>query len=316
MPHENLNYKNYSLALIGGKSNTLANAESSREMLIAGLKYEFKQLKHIKLYHLPITYQQTIHNNLFINNVPKVDFLLIRLYTSSSIIKNIEKIRNKIKYQICSFIEHPQEMMDFSFGYLRNNNPDCYIAFPYSKEFMINKSKTPKTILLDNNIGTRCDISKKISRWLQPLIKENYKIYQLTKKETHKSFIKPADFIEPITMCNYKKYMNLTSQIETFIQTHPGSYEHSIIDMVGRGIKTLIPINQPEFRGIGTFIPSEIVKDLELPTFNTQKELLKLIKTPTNINLWNSKIKKMTEMKQVIQIIDNHFQNILNKNTI
>lgn len=306
--------KSYSLGLSGWRPNSLGEATSSNDMIFAELENGFKQLNHVDLHILPVTWGAMEKNSdIYFNVLPELDFLLLHIYNGYSVIQNIEKARNKIKYQICSFIEHPQEKMDFTFGYLKNFEPNCYIPFPYSKEFMINKPKIPKTILLEsphllNGIPMlKWDISEKLIMWLKPLIEENYRIYQLTTK---KSIV---DFVEPIIICNYEKYMESTSQIETFIQSHVGSYEHSIIDMVGRGIRTLIPENQLK-NHTSTFIPTEIVYNLQLPVFTTQEEFLNIIRTPVDIDLWNSKINKMTEMKEVIKIIDNHFQEVLDKN--
>lgn len=295
--------KSYSLGLIGWRANSLAETNTSGQMLMAGLENEFKLLNHVNLHIIPLKWEMESNINLFFDNLSKLDFLLIRCYTLFPIIQEIQKAKNKIKYQICSFIEHSQKTMDYSFGFLKDRNPNCHIPFPYCKDFMINKPKNTKTILLDNSFIEGDDFSKKISEWIYPLIKENYKIYQLTKKNTI------ADFIEPIIECNYKEYMEKTSMIETFIQTHAGSYEHSVVDMVGRGIRTLIPIIDERI-----FVPQEIISDLKLPTFTCQQELLDIIKTPINIDLWNSKINKMTEMKKAVRIIDKHFQEVLMEN--
>jgi hypothetical protein len=87
-----------------------------------------------------------------------------------------------------------------------------------------------------------------------------------------------------------------------------GTYEHSVIDMVGRGIRTLIPVSSK------SFIPQEIVDDLSLPTFTNQEELTKIIKEPINQMEWNNKIKLMTEMDEVVKIIDKTFQTIMKGN--
>jgi len=298
---------NYSLGLIGWRANSLKECTQAVEMNYAGLEKEFKLLPYVTLHLLPLSGGGEWNNpNLFLDKIPNLDFLLIHTWNHYPPIDQIQKVKPRIKYQICSFIESSNQPVDYFFGLHRKQKPmDCYIPFPYSKDFMINKPKIPKTILLDDvGVCPDCrDISKEIAEWLKPL-KEEYQIYQFTKKETVASYIKPM-----LNTPTYEEYMNNTSQIETFIQTHAGSYEFSVLDMVGRGIRTLIPRSKKLSRE--TYIQPEMVEDLELSTFSNGEELIRLIKEPVDVELWNSKINLMTEMKIAVRIIDSHFQEMI-----
>ena len=134
-----------------------------------------------------------------------------------------------------------------------------------------------------------------------------YTFYQLTKDGKT-----VADYIKPIMMGNYQEYMERTAQIETFIQCHRGSYEHSVIDMAARGIRVLIP-DHPEW---GIYVNEHLVKHLSLPTFKNYKELVHLIKVPETKLFWDSKINDMTEMKDCVAIIDKHFQEVVKRHAI
>ena len=162
-------------------------------------------------------------------------------------------------------------------------------------------------------MGFGKDMSVQIMSWLEKFVDNGYKIYQLTKKGD----MPHSEIIEPIFKCNYKEYMEKTSEIETFIMTHPGAYENSVIDMAPRGTRVLVPIDQGTFKRYDKtegFIPMEIINDFELGTFKNKEELINLIEKPVD----NSKIEKyismMTDMEEVVSIIDKTFQNILSKN--
>jgi hypothetical protein len=110
--------------------------------------------------------------------------------------------------------------------------------------------------------------------------------------------------------------MEKTSQIETFILTHPGSYENSVIDMVARGIRVLVPIDQGTFKRYDKtegFVPIEIINDFELGTFKNKEQLINLIKKPIDNSNIEKHISMMTDMKEAVSIIDKTFQEILNK---
>ena len=294
---------NYSLTILGGNCLSLEDSTNSSEKMLSGIYEEFKNLSHVNIKNIKLT--AAIGKNYidFFNNFEKSDFVLINFYTSFSIVKNIELIKPKIKYEVCSFIEHPQKNMDYTFGFLKKFKPDCYIPYPYSKKFIENKNKVKKTILLDDCINNKHDCSKIIGEYTKELVKEGYKIYQLTNKNT------VCDHIEPIFKDSYKKYMDKTCEIETFIQTHPGSYEHSIIDMLARGIRVLVPKNMSEFNRC--FIPEETIEDFKIKTFSEKEELIQLIKEDINRDQLNSNINKMTEMKDIVKKIDGYFQHII-----
>ncbi len=288
---------------MGGSSLSIDNSINSSEQLLSGLNEEFKKLKYVNVESIKLT--ATIGKNYidFFKNLPNYDFVLINFYSSFSIIKNINLIKNKIKYKVCSFIEHPQQDMDYTFGFLKKLKPDCYIKYPYSKKFMFNKIKNKKTILLDNMLNNDYDISKNLSKYLFELLDDGYEFYQLTKDKTC------ADFIKPLFMCKYKEYMQKTELFETFIQTHPGSYEHSIIDMLARGVRVIVPRNMNGFNRY--FIPEETIEYFNIPSFSNKKELLDIIRENPNTNYLNKCIDNMTEMKDVVKIIDEYFQSVI-----
>ena len=307
--------RNYSLVLVGLRPPSLAEATSSGTMLFAGLEEEFKKLAHVNLSIHDLEYNPRgleIECNAykdpygFIERLPKADFLLIRCYTAHPVVQHIVHAR-QIKYERCSFIEVPQPTMNYTFAFLSRHNPNQLIDCPYNKEFMINVPKIPKTVLLDDDCSSYSeegrDISYLIAKWVEELTPE-YTFYQLTRDGKTN-----AEFIKPITMGNYKDYMDRTSTMETFLQVHKGSYEHSIIDMVGRGIRTCIPVYMEH----GEYIDLHLIHYLNLPTFGNGLQLKKLLREDINKPEWDNKINKMTEMQKCVEIMDKHFQEVVER---
>jgi len=315
------NLRNYSLALVGLRPLSLAESHSSGQMLYAGLENEFKKLSHVQLFTISLEHDPhdpEIASNAykdaigFLEKLPKVDFMLSRCYTAHPIIQKMRHARS-VRYERCSFIEIPQPTMDFTFGFLDRNHPNIVISCPYCAQFMINVPKIPKTVLFDDDCSSYSeegkDLCKEIAEGIRELTPE-YTFYQLSKDGKT-----CADYIKPVMMGNYQEYMERTSQIETFIQCHRGSYEHSVIDMAGRGIRVFIP-NHSEW---GLYINEGLVHQLKFPIFTEQhnyRELIQLIKEPVDKHHWDSRITHMTEMKDCVAIIDKHFQEVVKRHAI
>lgn len=275
------------LLLTGGVIDIDASV-SSRDMLVSGLIYWFSKKDYeIVTYNVNPLINGTQSPEDFLNDLPACDVLLLRLFTASWVVQNVQEIRERLGCKIVSFIEHKQDNMDLSVGFLKSTNPDIHIPFPYIERYMINKQKEKNTILLDGQEENTVCMLKEITDWLSPLA-NTYKIYQLGGTPL-------AEYVEVIPKSNYKKYMENTAKMEFFIQTHKGSYEHSIIDMAGRGIKVLVYPN---------LVAEEIITGLELPIYRNQEELIKLIE---NIEV-KDVLNKMTPMEEIVNLLDERFK--------
>lgn len=304
----------YSLCLYGKFSNSVEESLNSMERLSTGLLEHFLKLNHVDLKVVDFDWRTEHNPETTFDKIPICDFLLTSLYTLN-VVHNGHLAKQKVNYKTATFLEN-KSPWDYSFANLRESSPECYIPYPCSKRLFKYEEKIPKTILLDDHnqeINLGKDISVKITDWIKDLIDEGYKIYQLTKKND-----KPhSEIIEPIFKCNYKEYMEKTSKIENFILTHPGSYENSVIDMVARGIKVLIATDQGIFKRCDKtegFVAKEIIQDFNLNTFKNKEELINLIKKPICDLELEKKISMMTDMEEVVDIIDKVFQNIIKTN--
>lgn len=303
----------YSLCLYGEFENSVEESTNSLRRYSTGLLEHFLKLNHVDLKVVQFDWKTERNQEKTFEKIPKCDFLLTALYTLN-VLNNHNLAKEKVNYKTSTFLEN-KSSWDYSFGNLRESSPECYIPYPCSKRLLKYKEKMPKTILLDDHnpeVGFGKDMSVQIMNWLEKFVDNGYKIYQLTKNGD----MPHSEIIKPIFKCNYKEYMEKTSEIETFIMTHPGAYENSAIDMAPRGTRVLVPIDQGTFKRYDKtegFISMEIINDFELGTFKNKEELINLIEKPVD----NSKIEKyismMTDMEEVVSIIDKTFQNILSK---
>lgn len=305
----------YSLCLYGAFPRSIEESLTSLEKFSASLLENFLKLKHVDLRVVDFDWNTEYNPEKTFEKIPKSDFLLTSLYTLN-VVDNGVLAKEKVNYKTVTFLANKMRSWDYSFGHLRENTPDCYIPYPCLKRFFKNEKKIPKTILLDDHnpeIGFGKDISVQITSWLEGLVDQGYKIYQLTKKDD----VPHSKIIKPIFKCNYKEYMEKTSKIESFIMTHPGSYEHSVIDMVARGIRVLVPIDQQMFKRCDNtegFVPMETIKDFKLATFKNKSELISLIKKPIKNLQLEKHISMMTDMKDAVSIVDQVFQDMIKNN--
>ena len=304
---------NYSLCLYSEFESSVEESTNSLRRYSTGLLKYFLKLNHVNLKIVEFDWKTESNPEKIFEKIPKCDFLLTALYTLN-VLNNYHLAKEKVNYKTSTFLEN-KSLWDYSFGNLKESSPECYIPYPCSKSLFKYKEKIPKTILLDDHnqeIGFGKDMSAQIVNWLKEFVDDGYKIYQLTKKGD----IPHSKIIKPMFKCNYKEYMEKTSQIETFILTHPGSYENSVIDMVARGVKVLVPIDQGTFKRYDKsegFVPKEIIQDFNLKTFKNKEELIGVIKKPFDNSNIKRYISMMTDMEEVVSIIDKTFQEILNK---
>jgi hypothetical protein len=305
---------NYSLCLFGEFENSVEESTNSLRRYSTGLLEYFLKLNHVDLKVVQFDWKTERNQEKTFEKIPKCDFLLTALY-ALNVLNNPHLAKEKVNYKTSTFLEN-KSSWDYSFGNLKESSPECYIPYPCSKRLFKYKEKIPKTILLDDHnpeIGFGKDISVQIMNWLEEFVDNGYKIYQLTKQGD----LPHSKYIEPIFKCNYQEYMEKTSEIESFIMTHPGAYENSVIDMVARGTRVLVPIDQGTFKRYDKtegFVPIEIIKDFELGTFKNKEQLINLIKKPIDNSNIQNHISMMTDMEEAVLTIDRVFQDIITNN--
>ncbi len=324
----------YRLMLVSNsKPDTPQGIFCSAQMLGWGLWEEFSKLPHVTL-----TYQNAEEP---LKPHP-VDFTLLLCYFAGRIYSQMREVRAMTSRRIINFMElgHPPEtLIDYNFTYLPHQchwGPSEQIEFPYVGS-LLSKSVQEKwsgSVLLDHSWpisllrGPQELWYNKLYPWLEPL-KDSRKIGQLRRTnvdidpdvnwklksdpiislqgrklaDAFKGQIPVPDWVQSIPECCYPEYLERTAPYENFVLTHPGSYEHSIIDMAARGIKVLVPVQDGR-----SFIPRALVNRLGFPTFETKEELYALLDAPNSV-----KRDFGTDMPEIVRRIDKYCQREMKK---
>jgi hypothetical protein len=212
--------------------------------------------------------------------IPATDFSLIHECFDSPIYKRLLEIRAATRHKIMGFMEiiFPSTLIDRGFCFLPNPWPMAeQIRLPCLRSLLDAHNSVEKfagSILLDHGWiekGKVTDWLPRLYEWLAPL--KDRTIAQLRHPLCESVPLPP--WVHSIPQANYPTYLAQTATYETFIMTHPGSYEHSIIDMAARGIRVLVPFGDGR-----PFCNPSIIEDLGLETFSTGEELLSLLSVP------------------------------------
>jgi hypothetical protein len=293
-----MNNKPYTLTLFSpSKPDGPDKIFSSADMISYELWAEFTNLPHITMQYMSAADDTSI--------IPACDFALIHCYFNYPIFKRLPEIRVNTRHKIILVMEFKYgglnaDLIDRSFTFLAC--PDAeHIRLPYYKPLLDNSAlKTPGTILLDHQwSGTEAieDICHSLYEWFKPPY--NRPMAQLRRPAVEA--IEIPIWIHSIPLTNYYDYLVQTKSYETFIVTHRGSYEHSIIDMAARGTRVLVPIKDGR-----TFCHPSIIEDLNLETFSNREELFTLLEQP---HLTYQQM-KFTDMSDVVAKIDAYCQTV------
>lgn len=315
--------KKYKLLILGYPVKKKEDINLCFSMLTYGLDRAFKRLKHVEViqssYFIDnkLNYSGLSMPKLNLNILPKVDFIIVINYHPFFTKENIDILKRKCK-KVISFIE-VGEPTDYSFIFKNaplKQQKDKYtiIPAPYISNCYSNIKKEPKTILLDhiylnawkNKKLNEYAWSKRIWAWLEE-IKGDYKIYSLISRDLELKCGNPKTehlkalpkWIIPIHATNYIDYLKKTQTMETFIITHVGSYNFSVVDMLVRGIRILTPPKA---------IPQYNIDKFNIPVFKNKKELLNSIRKPINREKWNNQLRNCTNMIKIVSIINEKIQ--------
>ena len=292
--------KPYHLCLLSlNKPKSLNESYNSVQMMVWSLWDEFSKLPHITLEF------QSISEPLIDK---QYDFVLFHSYFSNDSGNCLSQMRKRVRYKTLSFLE-TKANVDYCFTYLPNPHPadseEILLPCPTTILDSHNATKIPGSILLDHiwqpDLGTWRELSPSLYEWFEPC-HTKYSISQL-KRDPTENF---PNWVLPITAKAYPIYLDSTAHFETYILTHPGTYEHSVLDMAYRGTRVLVPcVNNT------LFIAKSIIDRLGLSTFSTKDELLALIDAPINIM---DKRGLFTSISKVVSVIDAYCQRCLDSN--
>jgi hypothetical protein len=311
----------YKLLYLGYISDDIT---TSVEMFSYGILKELNKLDidlkifNLTHYNLPDTSNSSDIEKCVndIKEIGEIDFVLCHIYHSEVSLKIYKILKEMTKYDVTVLIETPicGWAFDKYFLYFEQNGYSIYknkykvYNSPILKEFYSKIEKEKKSILLDHrwqgHLGTYMEKSNEIIEWIEELSNE-YKIYKLVRRDEKQSI---QNWITPIYHSTFQDYLKKISDKEIFISTHYGSYNSTVIDMLGFGAKCIIPKIQDK-----TFIPQYNIDLFNLPIFSTKNELLDEIKKPFDYNLLNSQIDKCTDIGDIIRDINEQFKQKIRK---
>ena len=300
--------KPYSLAIYSlWTPDTAAGILSSFQMMGWGLRREFSKLGHVDL-------RYDAHGDGPVT-VKQADFTLVHNLFMQPIYNQLAEIREKTKHKISVIqeIPYPSPLIDRCFTFLPTPWPDRSIlqlpwpeveqvTLPCVRELLeptAHFTKARGSVLLDHGWienGVQTDWLPQLYGWLQHRM-QNTPVAQLRRERCEKAA--PPTWVKPIAECGYPTYLALTADFEWFVVTHPGSYEHSIIDMAARGIRVLVPTLNGR-----PFCNQSIIDDLGLRTFSTEAELCNLLDNLPPV----PKLDKLNDMPDIVAKLDNYYQ--------
>jgi hypothetical protein len=294
----------YTLTLFApGIPTTPQGILMSAQMIAYGLSQEFSRLSHVTL--------QCVDTEERAGDIRRSDFVLIHDYFDSWVYERLSDIRQATQRQVMGIFEvaHESALIDYWFTFRPSGRvPSEQIAFPCNRSLLGRTLSVPKisrSILLDHGWieeGVRMDWCEHLYRWLTPLAPGRL-VAQLRRADHETG--DPPPWVRSIREASYPSYLAETAPFETFLVTHPGSYEHSIIDMAARGSQVFVP----SWEGRPFCHPS-IVEELALRTFSSKAELLQLLSDDPAPPRSAS---RFTDMPQVVARIDAYCQRVLSQ---
>jgi len=244
------------------------------------------------------------------DEIPEVDFIIVNDLDLFFRKDSISMLKTKCK-TVFSFLELG-EMCDFSFIfhplYFRQKEENCKIVpAPFNDRFYKNEEKEKKSLLLDHsawlgqqeNIIQSQERSHEIYTWLDSL-KDEFKIYSMVygaKQGEYALNIMPK-YVTPIMPCPFLEYLRKTDKMETFVVTHKGSYNLSVIDMLVRGVRV---ISYPGF------IPQYNVERFGIPLYSDKDSFLSAVRTSVDKEYWNKQVEKCTTVQALSEVLNEQF---------
>jgi len=319
----------YSLLLISeNKPDTPAEIRHSNGMIAYGLWQEFSKMKHVDLHYYDCDIKGDYAKwSKELRELPIYDFVLVHSYCPGYVFYDVPFLRQRGSHMMWIsentfegwlskdvFVE-----FDHNFTFLpdwecRKVKSQEQIHLPCLKDVIdgtrsTEKYRQPGSVLLDHaydpNIYPEPGYlwCERLYNWLD---RSGRAVGQLERIEhEQKANLVIPEWVHKIPNSRYLDYLHNTSAYENFVVTHPGSYEHSVIDMVGRGIRVLVP----RYNG-QTFIPRDTVDRLELPTFSNMDEFFYQLNVPHDGR--DNKSNRCMGMPEIAAQVDRYCQRIIN----
>jgi len=201
---------------------------------------------------------------------------------------------------VASFMEVPLPVR-LPFTFLPSSSPAAVeIPLPFDcGEFSLEAGHEPRSVLLDHAwqayVSGPSDWTHEVYRALEPLAGTR-RIGQCMRYD----MFNPPPFVEPVGPWPFRTYMAATAPFETFVVTHRGSYNGSIVDMAARGKRVVAR------RG---YVHPEMVRRLGVLEVDSGEDLVRALDAP-----WTPAPcvrDHLTDMRVAARIMDAWFRRLL-----
>lgn len=310
-----------------------AGIHCSNQMIGYALWTEFKKLPHVTFEHQrsdPKSTHEEWREGLL--NQSRSDFTLVHSYAPGAIFNELDVLKRRSKYELMWISELPHGVFDYNFTFLptrgvRGEQMPLPALRSALDESMVGVQKIKNSVLLDHHWSWSGDYAinrnpnlwcQRLYDWLEPM-KDWIHVGQM-ESVNHEaaSGVPIPDWVHRVPNAFYPEYLRSTAPYENFVMTHPGTYEHSTVDMLARGIRVLVPVPTVSHKhkdgweiiqGGSTFAPLDTVSRFNLPLFSNREGFLTLLDTPFDGSSWGN---QCTDAPQMAAQIDAHCQRVLN----
>lgn len=282
--------KPYTLGIFGHPVASLAVSCASSQMLTWGLVDGFARLPHAHALVFPWSAQA----------IPEcLDVAVVHTY-----LENLPGLCERLRAARCGrialFLEAGSTLVDRSFlyGYGPPSPTRQHIRLPCPKEELHPQPKTPGTVLFDHMWPTPAALETwRRCRDAAAPLRDRLRFWQI-ERATEPREERP-EWVTPIPLAGFPTYLAATSDIETFVVTHQGSYNHSLIDMAARGTRIVCYAD--------TVAPA-LAADLGAVVVRTDEEMRAALLASPDADSLAAAIDRMTDLLEVTCIIDRWIQ--------
>lgn len=166
------------------------------------------------------------------------------------------------------------------------------------------KAKDPRSVLLDHlwpgHVGTPHEWSHDLLAALEPY-KDTFRFGKMLLHGDPASSL--PSWVEPFPYRGYASYMKATEEWATFMTTHTGSYNSTVIDMLSRGTRVITKTGA---------IPQANVERFGVPCFNTVQEMASyIVSHPYAEAEWAPRKALCTDIFDAARMMDQDFKALL-----
>ena len=227
------------------------------------------------------------------------DVILVHDYVWHLPKSMLEYLRSRCRL-LCSFLEiDPGQPYEVAFTLVPCGTGEREVVLPYVVERKVGGAisrKVPGSVLIDH-----CwqEFRYGMPQWertqevVDLLAGSSRRVGRLIRSADEEDLLAPG--MEALGVMPFRDYLRRTAPYESFVVTHKGSYNGSIVDMAVRGVRVVA------FRG---FVPQAMVRDLGVIEVGTIAELARVLDRPPDEEALARVARAPMGMDEAVRVID------------